>query len=1278
MAVQMESLQPGSHKLLLFRCGGRPLLLSGDRIPQGLHQFQTLGQREIQQFRTHRLQRQATGSKQLTHPSQNIPYAPYHPSPSMAVNTAALKTFAPAMRRQLMEAVGRKLDLLLNSQTPDTLSTYAKQIAELRDEQEKSREQLLERVAYTWFNRLCALRYLDAKGWHPFGCKVLMPADDSETQPELLKLMRSGSLPDDLKAFTNEQRLNQLLDGQIPTAISGGDAQGEVYRELVLAACRSYHNLLPDLFEGLDDASELLLPDDLLTEGSIAGSFRSAISDSDCDDVEIIGWLYQFYISEKKDEVIGKVVKSEDIPAATQLFTPNWIVKYMVQNTIGAQWLATYPDSPLREQMEFYIEPAEQTDEVKAKLAEITPTSLNPEELTLMDPACGSGHILVEAYEIFKAIYLEQGYQLREIPKLIFEKNLFGLDIDERAAQLTIFCLLMKGRADDRRLFDRGIKLNVMALKDSTDFDAVGLAKHTNLSDFGLQLNDLIELKNLFENATTLGSLIQVDGLLATNLSALKKLSDVVGHGLFAKEACKHLEPLVQQAELLAARYCTVVANPPYMGSRYHIPIVKSFLKKHYSGYEKDVFSAFIDRGLSLSKPQGRLGFMSPFVWMFISSHQDLRKRLIDRETITTLIQLEYSGFEGATVPICTFTLQKDHVTGQKGCFIRLSDFRGSANQAPKSLEAIQDRDCGWFFEVSQDEFKKIPGTPVAYWVSKRVRDTFSGSKVSDLGKTRVGCQTSDNNRFLRLWHEVSQSKACFTARDRSEASVSQRKWFPYNKGGSYRKWSGNLEYIINWENDGKEVFDYARELYGSPTRTVKNGEYYFLPSITWSKISSGIPSFRYQPPGAVFDVAGASLFFNSKSSRDLLLSQLNSALCIQQLAAISPTLNYETSHISALPIAKKNLIPEEVASRICDLAIMKTSQDWNSFERSWNFRALPLLEAASAESPSLESSYNNWITDNKSSIAEMMIVEEENNKLYIDAYSLSEELSPIVSMEQITLTINPAYRYSGDSTEEEKWERFQSDSMAELLSYATGCMMGRYSLDHPGLILADSRSNQDEQIAAYEAKVGKPISEIQFKPDADAIIPVLDGEWFEDDIVARTREFLKVTFPESSVAENLRFIEDSIGKDIRKYFCKDFYKDHLQTYKKRPIYWMVQSPKAGFACLIYLHRYTPDTLLQVLNNYFRPYLQKLEARQEQLERDQNNDALPKREQTAARKEAEKITKVLKECQAWEQDALLPLAQQRIELDLDDGVKVNYLKLQEVLAKIPGLAAKGD
>jgi type II restriction/modification system DNA methylase subunit YeeA len=1202
----------------------------------------------------------------------------------MPVNTAALKTFAPAMRRQLIEAVGRKLDLLLHQASADTLTTAAGPIEELRQQEATNRQELLERVAYSWFNRLAALRYLDARGWHPFGARVLMPQTETETQPELLKLLRSGSLPAELQPHTDEVRLQGLLDGRLPTAQAGADPQGEVYRELILAVCRSYHHLLPTLFEGLDDASELLLPDDLLSDGSIAGGFRSQISDSDCEDVEIIGWLYQFYISEKKDQVIGKVVKSEDIPAATQLFTPNWIVKYMVQNSLGAQWLATYPASALKGQMEYYIEPAEQTDEVKAQLAAITPEALNPEELTLIDPACGSGHILVEAYELFKAIYLERGYPQREIPQLILEKNLFGLDIDERAAQLTSFALMMKGRGDDRRLFERGIQLNVMALVNSDGLDVEALANAINLADHGLKLADLAELKQLFEHATTFGSLIQVPDELAEKLPALRQLSELKGQDMLVAGALKMLEPLMCQAELLAAQYDAVVANPPYIGSKFHVPLLKGFLKDHYKGYETDAFSTFIDRGLAFSKQNGRLGFMSPFVWMFISSHERLRTRLINNEAITSLVQLEYSGFEGATVPICTFTLQKGHIDKRVGCFIRLSDFRGSGNQGPKTLMAIEDRNCGWFFEASQDQFRKIPGSPVAYWVSERVREQFTkNTPFEEFAKPRIGMRTGDNDRFLRRWFEIDYGKSNFKALDAKDAVQSGKKWFPYQKGGSFRKWSGNLEYVINWLNDGFEIKsetlrNYPQLSWDNLGWKISNESLYFNESLTWTATSSSYFAARHARPGCLFDVKGSFAVPPQARIRSCL-AFLCSPVVQYLVKCLNPTIETQPRDLAVLPYYNQDVERSEVGiNRATDDLLFLAAADWNAYERSWDFQSLPLLSAATDPNPTLESSYTAWITNNKQAIAEMKRLEEENNRLFIDAYGLQDELTPEVPIEQITLTVNPSYRYGGNLTEDELWIRFRQDTIKEFLSYAAGCMMGRYSLDQPGLILA----NAGDTLENYYAKVGKSTGDLAFQPDRDGIIPVLDGEWFEDDIIARSREFLRVTFPASSLNTDLAFIETSLGKDLRKYFCSDFYKDHLQTYKKRPIYWLVQSPagpsRGGFACLIYLHRYTKDTLNLVLNNYFRPYLQKLEARQAQLGLDQLNDAIPTRDRTAARKEAEKITKVLKDCQAWEQDSLLPLAQQRIELDLDDGVKVNYLKLQDVLAPIPGLAAKEE
>jgi type II restriction/modification system DNA methylase subunit YeeA len=1185
----------------------------------------------------------------------------------MPVNTAALKTFAPAMRRQLLEAVGRKLDLLLNSQTPDTLATYAKQIAELREQEAENRDQLLERVAYTWFNRLCALRYLDARGWHPFGCKVLMPAAEGETQPELLKLMRAGSLPTELKLHTNEVRLHGLLDGQIPAAIAGGDPQGEVYRELVLASCRSYHQLLPELFEGLDDASELLLPDDLLSEGSIAGGFRSAISDEDCDDVEIIGWLYQFYISEKKDQVIGKVVKCEDIPAATQLFTPNWIVKYMVQNSLGATWLATYPDSPLKDTMEFYIEPAEQTPEVQTELAAISPKNLEPEALTLIDPACGSGHILVEAYELLKSIYLERGYRQRDIPELILTKNLHGLDICPRAAQLAIFSLLMKGREDDRRLLERGVSLNIMALQDSTGLNLEHLAMSANQAPACPSKEDLQMLVEAFAHATAFGSLIKVADLLGEKVPAIIGLSNSIGQGLLESDRVLKLNKLARQAAILSKRYDVVVANPPYMGGKYHAPILKSLIGSTYPDAKSDLFSAFILRCVEMSKKAGHIGIMCPNVWMYISSHEKLRGFISKRTVLKSLVELPLSGFKGATVQICSFVLRNYTIKGSAGSGIRLVDFSGSDSDLSGHLkEAIRDNNCGWRYITFQDEFEKIPGGPIAYWITGDEQDLYvNGCTLDSVCQPRKGIDTGENSVFLRFWWEVPLSHCMFGGQSAVE------KWFPYNKGGDFRRWYGNRDYVVNWQSDGSAIK--SRLSWTKKKPTIRNAKHFLREGFTWTTVSSGGFSARYSPPGALFDNGGCTLFAETNVLLLELGAFLNSVVAQRYLSFLSPTLNFQPGDIGRM-LYRKPVGTGDIAA-----LISQSSQDWMSRETSWEFQHFSLLDTSSSQrKPSLALLYEAITIQGKLSTSTMKLLEEENNRFFIDAYDLQGELSPEVPIEQITLLANPAYRYGGNLSEEERWERFRRDMIAELISYSTGCMMGRYSLDRPGLILADCRDSQPAHLAAYEEKVGKQLFEVQFKPDPDGIIPVLDGEWFEDDIVARTREFLAVTFPESTLTENLRFIEESLGKDIRKYFCTEFYKDHLQTYKKRPIYWMVQSPKKGFACLIYLHRYTKDTLNQVLNNYFRPYLQKLEARLGQLEQDQINDSLPTRERTAARKEAEKITKVLKECQAWEQDALLPLAQQRIELDLDDGVKVNYLKLQDVLATIPGLAAKED
>ena len=648
-------------------------------------------------------------------------------------------------------------------------------------------EQVMEAMAHTWFNRCAAIRYMELHGYLDHGYRVLSHPEGQD-QPEIL-----GHAADvDLPGLDREKAVELKLDGS---------KDEELYRLLLKAQCNALHQAMPFLFErSAGDAADLLLPAALLHTDSLIRQMVEGIDESAWDEIEIIGWLYQFYISEKKDQVIGKVVASEDISAATQLFTPNWIVKYMVQNSLGAQWLATYPHSQLKGQMDYYIEPAEQTDEVREQLKAITPGTLNPEELALIDPACGSGHILVEAYDLLKAIYLERGYQKRDVAQLILEKNLFGLDIDGRAAQLTGFALMMKGRSDDRRLFERGVKLNVMALVDSTDFDAERLIERVKLADYGLAASDLTELKRLFEHATTFGSLIQVPEGLAVKLSAIEQLSEVTSQDLFVSEALTRLAPLVQQAKMLAVRYDAVVANPPYMGSKGMNALVKKFTKDHFPDAKSDFFACFIERGCTLARDAGHNAMVTMQSWMFLSSFEKMRARLLREKTIGTMAHLgarAFGSISGAVVQTTACVLQNRSPNGYKPVFFRLLD--GGEVEKSTALANGEKR----FDTTAQDEFKKIPGSPVAYWVSERVREAFEqGELFGDWASPRQGMATSDNNRFLRLWNEVDRSNMGVGFQSQEEASSSGVKWIPYNKGGEFRKWFGNNQYLVNWEDN--------------------------------------------------------------------------------------------------------------------------------------------------------------------------------------------------------------------------------------------------------------------------------------------------------------------------------------------------------------------------------------------------------------------------------------------------------------------------------------------
>jgi type II restriction/modification system DNA methylase subunit YeeA len=1180
------------------------------------------------------------------------------------MNKTKLKAYAPQARKDFIAAVTARANQLGLTATKGELAVatatrqgdvtliegrewpinvYAQRENLIKWMQREGFEQVVEAVAYTWFNRFAALRYMELHDYLCHGYRVLSStaAGSGAHTPDILlhavDLAQSQALPG-LKA----ESVNQLK--------LAGNQDAELYRRLLIAQCNTLSNAMPFLFERIDDETELLLPDNLLRTDSVIAKLVDEIPEEDWVQVEIVGWLYQFYISEKKDQVIGKVVKSEDIPAATQLFTPNWIVQYLVQNSVGRLWMMANPQSTLKSQWPYYIEPAEQTAEVNAQLDALIKTrmdedggSLNPESITVLDPACGSGHILVEAYELLKGIYLERGYRLRDIPRLILEKNLYGLDIDDRAAQMAGFALMMKARADDRRLLEEPIALNVLSLQESKGLPQEEIA--VALAPYGVSAEVVKALLITFEHAKTFGSLIQIPESLNEQLP---KLADALSNAsksgdLYAHQAANDLLPLVWQGLLLGRQYDAVAANPPYMGGKYHTSIVKSFLKLRYSGFDKDLFSAFMARNTYFGKSYSEIAVMTSNVWMFLSSFESMRNWIINEKSLNSLIQLSNSGFEGATVFVCAFTYTNQVIGKNNASFVRLTEFARVEDQSIKTREAIEYRDCGWFYTAKPDDFKKIPGYPIAYWVSAGIKNVFEKlPNLSEVADAVVGLQTGDNGRFLRLWHEVDISRIGFEIENRKEASKSSKKWFPYNKGGEYRRWFGNQDWVVNWEEDGNEVRNFGAVHGSKPRSRAQNVEYYFQPSVSWSFISSSYFGVRYFPKGFIFDVAGSSAFPNQSLSHLDLASFLCSAVAPKLMSVLNPTLNFQAGNVGQLPFMRVD------ACNIGERCIEISRCDWNKFETSWNFGSLDLQLSDSR--PKLLSAW--WqvqreLSDQK--FDEMKLLEEENNRIFINAYGLKDELSHEVPEEQITLA----------RADREK-------DCQRLVSYAVGCIMGRYSLNQLGLIYANS-GNVGFDPTCYQT----------YPADADGIVPITEELWFEDDAANRVREFLVAVWGTDTVDENLTWLAESLGKkesesseqSIRRYLADKFYKDHLQTYKKRPIYWLFSSGKQGaFQALVYLHRYHEGTLARMRAEYVVPLTGKIQARIDLLQKDAESAA-----STSARnkinKEIEKLRKQHVELLAYD-EKLRHYADMRIKLDLDDGVKVNYGKFGDLLAEV--------
>ena len=1118
-------------------------------------------------------------------------------------------------------------------------------IAEIND---KGYKQVMEEVAYTWFNRFSALRFMEVNGYLPSHVRVFTD-EENNFKPQII----TEAIHLDLDGLDME-KVYELKDAE---------KTEELYKYLLIVQCNALNKILPGMFQKIADYTELLLPDNLLREGSVIQQMIELIPEDDWKDaVQIIGWLYQYYNSEKKDDVFAALKKNvkitkENIPAATQLFTPDWIVRYMVENSLGRLWLEGHPDvkeqllpteeeqsayaagnrDPEDTKWHYYLEEAEQEPEVQAQLAEIRKeyAALTPDQLKVIDPCSGSGHILAYMFDVLMKIYESYGYTTREAVASIVENNLYGLDIDDRAAQLAYFAVMMKARQYDRRFFSRGIQPHVYAIVESNHVDKFAVDYFCN-GDAKLTAAMETIISELHD-AKEYGSILTVT---PQDWSALyDRFAEIAEDINMSREtALRELLPLVQVAEALAQKYDAVVTNPPYMGASNMNPKLNDFIKNNYADYKSDFFSAFVIHCSEMAKKSGYCGFFTPYVWMFIQSYEKMRNYLYNQTTIKTLIQFEYSAFEEATVPVCTFTFQNCHVD-KKGCYLRLVNFRGGMEiQRQKTLEAIENHDCGFYYEQRSDNFSKIPGSPVAYWASEAVfKDFQANKKVEDISETRIGMATANNNRFMRLWYEVNMDKTSFLSNSREAAKESGKKWFTYCKGGEFRKWYGNLEYVVNWEYDGYEVQNFRDEKTGRIRSHNYNLDYIFKPGLTFTAISSSNFACRVMSD-SLFGSGGSGICQVAEEDRKPLLGVLNSKVSEYLISCLSATMNFEVNMIGSIPYIvqdeKKLQINKCVGS-----AINLSKEDWNSFEISWDFQHHPLL----CKVPTIVEAFDQWQNECDSRFNQLKANEEELNRIFIDIYGLQDELTPEVEDKDVTVRKADLGR-----------------DIRSFISYAVGCMFGRYSLDVDGLAYAGGEWDANKYAS--------------FAADEDNIIPICDDEYFEDDIVGLFVEFVKIVYGADTLDENLKFIADALEskgqpKDvIRNYFLNDFYKDHCKIYQKRPIYWLFDSGKKnGFKALIYMHRYQSDTIARIRTDYVHEQQARYRTAIVNLEQ---------RIANASTGERVKLNKKLAKLQAQDtelrnyEEKIHHLADQMISIDLDDGVKKNYAIFQDVLAKI--------
>lgn len=1202
------------------------------------------------------------------------------------MNKNAIKKFAIDARNKLIASVTDKAGML--GITPDNCSeaitkgadfevykTAAGTEVTLNKKQCEQRRKLVdqihargfeavvEEVAYTWFNRICAIRFMEVNDYmYPVRVRVLSSEKERKNEPDVVTMV-----PDIDWNFTDKER-EEIIDAKMNNRLD------DLFRMLFIKQCSLLHEVLPGLFEETEDYTEMLLnisftnEDDvirMLVDGIDEKDFNIATVDEDgkaAGQVEIIGWLYQYYNTEPKNKAFakkGKITK-EEVPAVTQLFTPDWIVRYMVENSLGRIWVEGHPDDELKSKWKYYLDEAEQEEFVQHELDKIKAeyATLKPEDIKLIDPCMGSGHILVYAFDVFMQIYENAGWSQRDAAQSIIQNNIYGLDIDDRAAQLSYFAVLMKARQYDRRILTREIEPNVYAVQESNGIN------RGQLKYFGAGLGEeekktalmqMERLLNTLNDAKEYGSLLNVEDYDWELLEKFVENTDTESQISFdtygLEETAEQLKRLIRIGKVMAQKYEVVATNPPYAGIGKMDDNLNMYLKDNYFDFKSDLFSAFVVKASQMVITCGFCAFLTPYVWMFIQSYEKMRQLLINEKIIESLIQFEYSAFEEATVPICTFVFRNKYIY-KNGNYIRLTDFRGGMEvQKNKVIEAIENHLCGYYFEQKAEQYAKIPGTPIAYWATNTIIDAFQEKKLSELGQIAQGLITGDTSRFTRLWFEVERAKFQFDAIDSENVIENCIKWVPYNKGGMYRKWYGNNDYVVNWENDGYEIKNFTDEN-GKLRSRPQGSDFYFKDIITWTKISSSKISFRHKEAGHISSEAGMTIYV-PVDIRRYILGFCNSKVADSILQMLSPTLNYELGDIGKLPI----VIDMNQKDTINNIVINNekiSKQDWDQFEVSWSFNRNPLVSIISHNRVifddltdiDLAECYTCWENECNERFNQLKANEEELNRIFIAIYGLQYELTPEVEDKDVTVRKADLQR-----------------DIKSLISYAVGCMFGRYSLNKEGLVYAGGK--WDESIYST------------FVPDKDNIIPICDEEYFSDDIVSRFCEWVKTVFGEKSLETNLDFIAKALGNKgntsrevIRNYFLNDFFKDHCNTYSvtgsgKRPIYWLFDSGKQnGFKALIYMHRYDADTVGRVRTDYLHKAQKYVETAMQSAQYTIDN-ATSASEKSKATKAVTKYTKQLAEMKIYD-EAIAHVANQRIKIDLDDGVKVNYAKLQGV------------